>query len=147
MPSYAKNKKAYHDYEILQEYETGIILNGDEVKSVKNNRANLKGGHIRIIEDEAFLFEVHISPYSHSSRKEQSPSRNRKLLLHKKEIYKIDQALNEKGNTCIPLELYGKKGLIKLKIGVCRGKKLHDKREVLKRRSQEREIAKNLKKY
>jgi SsrA-binding protein len=147
MPSYTKNKKAYHDYEILQDFEAGIVLNGDEVKSVKGNRANLKGGHIRIIQDEAFMFETHISPYPNSSRKEPNPTRNRKLLLHKKEIGKIDRALSEKGATCVPLEMYSKQGLIKIRIGICRGKKLHDKREVLKQRSQQRDIERQLKNY
>ena len=84
---------------------------------------------------------------SNTSRKEQNPTRNRKLLLHKKEIGKIEQALSEQGSTCVPLEMYSKQGLIKIRIGICRGKKLHDKREVLKKRSQQRDIERQLKNY
>lgn len=145
--SYSKNKKAYHDYEVLETYEAGIVLNGDEVKSIKNGHANLKGGYIDTWKEEAFLNEIHISPYSHSSRKEHLPSRKRKLILHKKEILKIDQAIHQAGVTAVPLELYAKKGLIKLKLGICRGKKLYDKRESLKRRDQERSIRQQLKNY
>ncbi len=147
MPSYSKNKKAYHDYEILEEFEAGIVLNGDEVKSVKASQANLKGAFIDVQNDEAFLNEAHISKYKNSSRKELDPARKRKLLLSKKEIVTIDTQVSQKGITAIPLELYSKKGLIKLKIGVCRGKKLHDKRHDLKKRDQEIEIRRQLKNY
>lgn len=147
MPSYSKNKKAYHDYEILEDYEAGIVFNGDEVKSVKANQANLRGGFVDVEKEEAYLNEVHISRYKHSARANHEPTRKRKIILHKKEIAKIDQAINEKGITAIPLELYSKKGLIKLKIGICRGKKLFDKRETLKKRSQEMEIKKQLKRF
>lgn len=147
MPSYAKNKKAYHDYEILETYEAGIALNGDEVKSIKNSQANLKGGFVDTENEEAFLNEVHVSKYKNSARKTNEPTRKRKLILHKKEIIEIETATNQKGVTAIPLELYAKKGLIKVKIGICRGKKLYDKREALKKRSQEIEIKRQLKKY
>lgn len=136
---YAKNKKAYHDYEILETFEAGIVLNGDEVKSIKTNQANLKGSFVDVQKEEAFLNEAHISRYKHSSRKTHDPTRKRKLLLKKPQIEKIDQFINQKGITAIPLELYAKQGLIKLKIGICRGKKLHDKRETIKKRSQERD--------
>ena len=144
--SLAKNKKAYHDYEVLKTYDTGIVLNGDEVKSIKAGQANLKGSFADITNEEAFINEAHVSRYKHSSRKSHDPTRKRKLILHKKEILKIAQQINEKGVTAIPLELYLKGGLIKLKIGICHGKKLYDKREVLKKRAQEMEIKKQLKK-
>lgn len=147
MPSYAKNKKAFHDFEILENYEAGIVLTGDEVKSIKENLVNLKGSFVDTINDEAFINNAHVSPYKHASNKTLDPIRKRKLILHKKEIYKIAQAIFQKGVTAIPLELYSKGGLIKLKIGICRGKKLHDKREVLKKRSQEMEIKRQLKRY
>ncbi|MBT7737040.1 SsrA-binding protein SmpB [Candidatus Peregrinibacteria bacterium] len=147
MAIYAKNKKAFHDYEILKDYEAGIVLNGDEVKSIKGNHAQLKGAFVDIINEEAFLNEAHVSKYAHSSRKDNDFTRKRKLILHKKEIIKIDKALNEKGVTAIPLELYSKKGLIKVKIGICRGKKLHDKRDSLKKRSQEMDIKRQLKNF
>lgn len=145
--TYAKNKKAFHDYQILETFEAGIVLNGDEVKSIKNNQANLKGSFVDVHKDEAFLNEAHISRYKFSSRQQYEPTRKRKIILHKKEIAKIDQEISQKGITAIPLELYPKKGLIKLKIGICRGKKLHDKREVLKKRAQEREIQRQIKRY
>lgn len=147
MPSYAKNKKALHDYEVLEDYEAGIVLNGDEVKSIKANQANLKGGFVDVEKDEAYLNEVHISRYKHSARAHHEPTRKRKLILHKKEIAKINRAISQKGTTAIPIELYGKKGLIKIRIGICRGRKLYDKREILKKRSQEMEIKKQLKRF
>ncbi len=146
-PSFSKNKKAFHDYHILEEYEAGIVLNGDEVKSIKGNQANLKGGYIDVENEEAYLNEVHVSRYHNSSRQTFEPTRKRKLILHKKQIYKIAQATQEQGVTAIPLELYAKQGLIKLKIGLCRGKKLHDKRDTLRKRSQEMEIKRDLKNY
>jgi SsrA-binding protein len=147
MPSYAKNKKALHDYEVLEDYEAGIVLNGDEVKSIKANQANLKGGFVDVEKDEAYLNEVHISRYKHSARAHHEPTRKRKLILHKKEIAKINREISQKGTTAIPIELYSKKGLIKIRIGICRGRKLYDKREILKKRSQEMEIKKQLKRF
>lgn len=147
MPSFAKNKKALHDYEVLEDYEAGIVLNGDEVKSIKAGQANLRGGFVDVEKDEAYLNEVHISRYKHSARAHHDPTRKRKLILHKKEIQKIDQAVSQKGITAIPINLYSKGGLIKIKIGICRGKKLHDKREILKKRAQEMEIKRQLKRF
>lgn len=147
MSSYSKNKKAYHDYQILEEFEAGIVLNGDEVKSIKLSQANLKGAYIDALNEEVFLNEAHIARYKNSSNKNYDPARKRKLILHKKEIHKIDQAISEKGVTAIPLELYAKGGLIKLKIGICRGKKLYDKRATLKKRDQEIEIRRETKRY
>lgn len=143
--TYAKNKKAYHDYEILEELTAGIVLNGDEVKSIKASQVNLKGSFIGVINNEAFINEAHISKYKFSARQENDPTRQRKLLLSKREILKIDKEINQKGITAIPLELFSKGGLIKLKIGICRGKKLHDKRDDLKKRGQEMEIKRELK--
>ncbi len=138
--SYSKNKKAFHDYIIIDTFEAGIVLNGDEVKSIKASQANLKGAFIDIQKEEAYVNEMHVSRYNHSSNFAYDPTRIRKIILHRKEIEKIDKALNEKGVTAIPLELYAKKGLIKVSIGLCKGKKLFDKRETLKKRSQELEI-------
>jgi len=145
--SYAKNKKAYHDYEILESFEAGIVLNGDEVKSIKKGQANLKGSFIDIEKEEAFLNEAHVSHYKHSSRQIFNPTRKRKLLLHKKEILKIEKAIFQKGITAIGLGLYAKRGLIKLKIGICKGKKLYDKRRDLKEKSQNIDINRALKNY
>ncbi len=145
--SLSKNKKAFHDYEVLDKLEAGIILSGEEVKSIKNGQANLLGAFIDVTDDEAFANEIHVSHYKHSSSKSYDPTRRRKLILHKKEIYKIAKEIHEKGVTAIPLELYLKGGLIKIQVGICRGKKLFDKREVLKKRSQEMDIKRQMKKY
>lgn len=145
--SIAKNKKAFHDYEVLDKYEAGIVLNGDEVKAIRGGLANLKGAFVDVFNDECFLNEAHISHYKFSSRKEQMPTRKRKLILHKKEIFKIEAAIGQKGVTAIPLEFYTKKGLIKLLIGICKGKKLYDKRETLKKKDQEMEIKRQMKRF
>ena len=145
--SLSKNKKAFHDYEILEKFEAGIVLNGDEVKSIRASQANLKGSFVDVWEDEAYMNEAHISRYKNSSRKTNEPTRKRKLLLKKRETLKIANAVNEKGIAVIPLELYLKGGLIKLELGIGRGKKLHDKRDTLKRRAQDIEINRQLKKY
>lgn len=147
MPTYSKNKKAYHDFEILDSFEAGIVLNGDEVKSIKASQVQLVGAYVDIENTEAFLHAAHVSRYKFSHLETHDPTRKRKLILHKKEIEKIATALDTKGITAIPLELYSKKGLIKIKIGLCRGKKLHDKRDTLKKRDQEREIRKEIKKF
>ena len=147
MTSYTKNKKAYHDYEILEDFEAGIVLNGDEVKSIKAGNCNLKGGYIDVLNGQAYLNEIHVSPYPNSCFKNTDPSRKRKLTLHKKEISKIDREVSQSGVTAVPLELYSKKGLIKLRFGICRGKKLYDKRETLKRKDQDMEVRRQLKNY
>jgi len=147
MTTFAKNKKAYHDYQILEDFEAGIVLNGDEVKSIKNGRSNLKGSFVDTLNEEAFINEAHISRYENSARQTHDPTRKRKLLLSKKEILKIDQAINQDGVTAIPLQLYSKKGLIKLKLGICRGKQLHDKRHDLKKRAQEMDVKRQLKNF
>ncbi len=147
MTTYSKNKKAYHDFEILDSFEAGIVLNGDEVKSIKDSQVQLKGAYVDVHNDQAFLNGAHVSRYKFSHQLENDPTRIRKLILHKKEIEKISSELDTKGITAVPLELYSKKGLIKLKIGLCRGKKLHDKRDTIKKRDQEREIRKEIKKF
>jgi len=144
---YAKNKKAFHDYEVLEKFEAGIALLGDEVKSIKNSQANLKGSFVDTWKGEAFVNNMHVSPYKQSNNKDFDPTRRRKLILHKKEITTIETAITQKGVTCIPLELYPKQGLIKLQIGICRGKKLYDKRESLKKHDQQIEINRQLKRF
>lgn len=145
--SYSKNKKAFHDFEILETYDAGIILNGDEVKSIKYGQANLKGAFVDVWKEEAFMNDAHVSKYKFSNREIIEPNRKRKLILHKKEILKIEQAISQKGVTAVPLELYGKNNLIKLKVGICRGKKLYDKRDALKKRDQDIEIKRSLKRF
>jgi SsrA-binding protein len=144
----AKNKKAFADYEILETFEAGICLTGPEVKSVRNHSVNLKGSFIDIDSNgEVWANGIHISPYKFAHDKTLNSSRKRKLLLKHKEIAKINRALNEKGITCVPLELYLKGGLIKVKVGLARGKKKYDKRQDLKKRAQNIEVARALKKH
>lgn len=147
MPTLAKNKKAYFDYEILEIFEAGIQLSGAEVKSIKGGQANLKGSFVSIKNNEAFIEKMHIAKYKHSADDAADVFRQRKLLLKSKEIIYLDNQLNTKGLTIIPLELYTKGTLIKTKIGICRGKKQYDKRAELKRKSQEKEIRQALKRF
>lgn len=144
--SLAKNKKAYADYEILESYEAGIVLTGPEVKSAKAHNLNLKGGFVDVDrEGVIWANEIHISPYKFAHDKNLKPTRKRKLLLHQKEIHKIETALNTQGTTCVPLEMYLKGGLIKLKIALVKGKKKYDRRQELKKKAQDLEVARVLK--
>lgn len=144
----AKNKKAYFDYEILKKYDAGILLTGAEIKSIRAKNVNLKGSYVVEQTGEIWAKDIHISPYKFSNVKELSPLRSRKLLLNKKEINYIIAQLKLPGIASVPLELYlNPKGLAKLQIGLVRGKKKYDKREALKRKDQNREIAKKLKNY
>lgn len=141
----AQNKKAYHDYTIEDTYEAGIALSGTEIKSVRAGRVNLADGFARVRNDEAWLENVHISPYKEGNQFNLDPLRNRKLLLHKKEIKKIAAALAQQGLTAVPLRMYLKHGYAKVLIGIAQGKKLYDKRETLKRKDQARDIARAMK--
>ena len=135
----ASNRKALHDYFVLQKMEAGIALTGTEVKSLREARVNLKDSYVDIDGGEAFLVGAHISPYSHGNRENHDPERKRKLLLHRREIDKLQGQVVEKGLTIVPLRLYFKGGRIKAEIAVVRGKKLFDKRESEKRRELDRE--------
>jgi SsrA-binding protein len=137
----ASNRKAYHDYFVLQKMEAGIALTGTEVKSLREGRVNLKDSYVAVERGEAFLVAVHISPYSHGNRENHDPERKRKLLLHRREIDRLQGQIVEKGLTIVPLRLYFKGGRVKAEIAVVRGKKLFDKRETEKRRELEREAA------
>ena len=141
----AKNKKAYHDYEILDEYEAGMVLVGTEVKSLRDGRVNLKESYARIKNNEIWLENCHISPYRHGNIANHEPTRRRKLLLQRREINRIIGKVVQKGLTIVPLSLYFKNGVAKLRIGVARGKKLHDKRETQRRKAVEREMRTELK--
>lgn len=144
----SKNKKAYHDYEILEKFEAGIKLNGPEVKSVRAGNVNLKGGFVDVdSKGETWVNEIHISPYRFAHLQNLDPTRKRKLLLKKREIEKIEVSINQKGVTCVPLELILRGGLIKLTAGLVRGKKKYDKRADLKKRAQDLEVARALKKH
>ncbi|MFA5134356.1 MAG: SsrA-binding protein SmpB [Patescibacteria group bacterium] len=141
MPTLATNKRALHDYHILEEFEAGIVLTGSEVKSVKGGRCNLKGSYVTGRDGEIWLINAHVSPYAmSSSQRGYEPTRSRKLLLHEREIASLTGKLSSKGLTVLPLSIYTKKSLIKVKIAVCRGKKLHDKRELMKKRDADRQV-------
>jgi SsrA-binding protein len=137
----ASNKKAFHDYFILQKAEAGLALTGTEVKSLRDGKANIKDSYVLFKDGEAFLFNAHISPYSHGNLQNHEAERNRKLLLHRREIEKLREQVVEKGLTVVPLRLYFKGGRVKVEIAVVRGKKLYDKRETEKKRELDREAA------
>ncbi len=139
------NRKARHDYFIEESYEAGIVLQGSEVKSLREGKANLKDSYARILKGEAFLLNAHISPYSAASQFNHDPTRTRKLLLHKKEIQRLSAKTAERGLTLIPLRLYFKEGRAKVELGIARGKKLYDKRESLRRKAARREVERSLK--
>lgn len=141
----AVNKKARFEYFIEETYEAGLVLTGSEVKSLREGRINFKDSYIRISNGEAFLVGAHISPYSYAHQFNHEPERERKLLLHKREIVKLYGRVREKGLSLIPLRLYYKNGRVKLELALARGKKSHDRREDLKARDASREIAQAMK--
>ncbi len=135
----ATNKKAFHDYFILEKIEAGISLLGTEVKAIREGRLNLKDSYALVRGGEIFLLHCHISPYSHGNRENHDPTRTRKLLLHEREIRKLIGKTQEKGLTIVPLRVYLKRGLIKVELGVVKGKKLFDKRETERRKEADQE--------
>lgn len=137
----ASNKKAYHDYFVLQKFEAGIALTGTEVKSLREGRAQLKDAYVGFERGEAYLMSAHISPYAHGNRENHEPERKRKLLLHRTEIEKLDEQVTQKGLSVVPLRLYFKGGKVKAEIAVVRGKKLYDKRATEKTKEADREAA------
>jgi SsrA-binding protein len=140
----ATNRKARHEYSILDSYETGIVLTGTEVKSLRQGSANLAEGYAMIKDGELWLFGMHISPYAHGSYSNVDPLRRRKLLVHKKELRKMAARVKDKGLTLVPLKVYFAHGLAKLQLGVCRGKKEYDKRQDIARRDAERAIRRHI---
>lgn len=144
----SQNKKAFVDFEVLEKIEAGIELTGAEVKSVRAGHANLKGSYIEVSpKAEAFTRNIHISPYKNAPQADYNPTRKRRLLLHKKEILKLQAKIDEKGTTVVPLDFHLNNNRIKLTIGICKGKKKHDRRDDLKKKSQDLEIRRSLKKY
>lgn len=137
----AVNRRAYHDFFIDEKYEAGVMLTGPEVKSVRGGRANLRDGYVRIDGGEAWLENVHISPYAEANLMNQEPLRSRKLLLHRKEIASLIGKVKQKGYTLIPLRLYFSRNHAKVEIGLARGKRQFDKREAIAERDAKREIA------
>ena len=138
--SVATNKKAFHEYFILETFEAGIVLLGTEVKAIREGRLNLKDSYAMVQSGEMFLFNCHISPYSHGNRENHDPTRTRKLLLHEREIRKLIGKTQEKGLTLVPLRVYLKRGRVKVELGVARGKKLIDKRETERRKEADRKL-------
>ena len=141
------NRRAKFDYFVEEEYEAGIVLTGTEIKSVRNGHCNIKDSYGIIRNGEVFLLNMYIEHYKEGNIFNHSETRSRKLLLHKKEIKKLSQAIELQGLTLVPLKLYFKDNRLKVLLGVCRGKKTFDKREVIKNREQNREAQKNIKKF
>ena len=140
-----QNKKARHDYEILEVIEAGMVLLGTEVKSLRQGRANLKDSYARIKNGELFLMQAHISPYTHAHYDNHEPDRVRKLLVHKREIKRLTGKTLEKGLTLVPLKIYFKDGKAKVELALARGKRFYDKRETLKRKTEQRELERAIK--
>jgi SsrA-binding protein len=135
----AENRKAFHDYHILESFEAGIALLGTEVKAIREGRVNLRDSFARVEDGEVFLYNVNISPYSHRGYADHEPLRRRKLLLHREEIRKLIGKTVEKGMTLVPVRLYFKNGRVKVAVSLAKGKKDYDKRETIKRREADRE--------
>lgn len=141
----AKNPTAHHNYTIEDKIETGIVLSGTEIKSIRSGKVNLKDSYAMIKNGEVFVLGMHISPYEHGNIFNKDPLRNRKLLLNKREINKLIGLTKQKGYSLIPISLYFKGSLVKLELGIGKGKKLYDKRQDIAKRDAQRQIAANLK--
>ena len=141
----ANNKKAYHDYFILEKYEAGLVLHGTEVKSLRMGKCSIKEAFIRVEDGEMYIYGMHISPYEKGNIFNKDPLRVRKLLLHKLEIRRLMSKIKEKGYTLVPLQVYFKGSLVKVEIGLARGKKLYDKRADIAKKDQRRELEKEFK--
>lgn len=139
------NKKAYHDYFIEEKFEAGMVLQGTEVKSLRAGKASLSDAFMLVRDGEAYLHNLNISQYEFGNRQNHQPDRNRKLLLHREEIDRLYRKIREKGLSVVPLRLYFKGGLVKVEIGLAKGKKLYDKREDLKAKDSQREVSQALK--
>lgn len=140
----AKNPVARHNYTIIDTIETGIVLSGTEIKSIRNGRVNLKDSYAAITNGEAFIYSMHISPYEHGNIFNKDPLRTRKLLLNKREIYKLIGQIQQKGYTLVPMSLYFKNSIVKVELGIGKGKKLYDKREDLKKKDSNMYIKKHM---
>ena len=141
----ANNKKAYHDYFILEQYEAGIVLHGTGVKSLRQGSCSIKEAFVRIEDGEMFIYGMHIAPYEKGNIFNKDPLRVRKLLLHKKEINKILGKIKEQGITLVPLKVYFKDSLVKVEVGLAKGKKLYDKRDDIAKKDQKREAQREFK--
>lgn len=146
MPVLTANKFALHDYAVLEELSAGVVLSGPEVKSIRAGNVNLKASYVSVRESEIWLINAHIGPYKPAGTRESyNPTRSRKLLLNRTEIARLIGKLKEKGLTAVPLRIYTHNNRIKVAVGICRGKKKYEKREILKKRAIDREIRSQLK--
>lgn len=143
----ARNRKAHHEYEILETFEAGLVLKGPEVKSIREGNVAFRDAFARIEDGEAWLYNLHISPYEHAERESLDPTRTRKLLLTKHEIRRLVGQTREKGLTLIPLDVHFRRGYAKVALALARGRKLHDKREKLRRETMEREAERAMDRY
>ena len=139
------NRKAFHDFLIFDKFIAGIVLTGTEIKSIRSGMVNLKDSFAKVEKNEMFLYGMHISPYEHGNRFNHVPERVRKLLLQKREILKIQDKVKKDGVTIVPLELFLSHGFAKIEIGLAKGKKIYDKREAIAKKTQERDIARFVK--
>ena len=140
----AKNKQAFFNYTVDESFEAGIMLAGTEVKSVKKGKFSFSDSYARIVDNELWLIGLHISPYDFGNIHNHEPLRDRKLLVHKQEIKRLSRKVDEKGFTLVPLRFYLKNGIVKVEIGICKGKKMHDKRESIKQRDLKREAEREM---
>jgi SsrA-binding protein len=143
----AKNKKAFFNYTVEDKIECGIELKGTEVKSIKNGKFSFSDSYVRIVEDELWLQGFHISAYIHGNIMNHEPERPRRLLAHKQEIKRLKRKTEERGFTLVPLRFYLKRGIVKVEVGLCKGKKQHDKRESIKQKDLKREAAREMKQF
>lgn len=143
----ARNKKAFHDYEILERLEAGMVLAGSEVKSMKQGRISLKESYCKFIDNELYVIGMHVSEFKNASTFQHDITRNRKLLLHKRELYKLSVKLQNTGLTIIPLSVYKKRHLIKIEIGLCKGKREYEKRQTIKDRENKIELDRVMKDF
>lgn len=141
----ANNKKAYHDYFVEEKFEAGICLHGTEVKSLRLGKCSIKEAYVKIEKGETFIYGMHVSPYEMGNIFNRDPLRPKKLLLHKYEILKLETKVSEKGYALVPLEVYFSEGKAKLEFGLCKGKKLYDKREDIAKKDQKRELERDFK--
>tara|TARA_Y100001936_G_scaffold242264_1_gene279254 strand:+ start:432 stop:884 length:453 start_codon:yes stop_codon:yes gene_type:complete len=141
----ATNRKATHDYSIIDKYESGIVLTGSEIKSIRNSQVTIKQAYVKIFSNEIYIIGMNVNDYENAGYASHEPTADRKLLMHKREIYKIKKMVDEKGKTLIPLRLYLKNGKAKLEFGLGEGKKKWDKRRDIKDRETNRRIDRNLK--
>jgi len=142
------NKKAFHDYEIIEKYDAGIALMGSEVKSIREGRVSFKDSYVEIRSQEAFLVSAHIAAYPNASYNNHEPERSRKLLLHRRELKKLDRKVRTRGVTIVPLRMYlTPKGLVKIEIALARGKRLYDKKQKIKEKDLQRDMDREMKRY